>query len=118
MSIVTRVIFPSFILQISGELYDPLVGSPSRDGAAVVISYPMTGVKEQILQITPECFPAMGSMFSQLMQDTRVKSQTNSSLEDRHQQGKDNKAAVSYLTSLENKINREGIGLCSQPKNF
>lgn len=47
MSAPTKVTFPSLMLQISGELYTPVAGSPNRNGAAVVISHPMTGVKEQ-----------------------------------------------------------------------
>lgn len=34
------------MLQISGELYEPVAGSPDRKGAAAVVSHPMTGVKE------------------------------------------------------------------------
>ncbi|ERS95640.1 hypothetical protein HMPREF1624_07714 [Sporothrix schenckii ATCC 58251] len=47
MSAPTKVAFPSFMLQICGELYPPVAGAPDRNGAAVVISHPMTGVKEQ-----------------------------------------------------------------------
>jgi fermentation-respiration switch protein FrsA (DUF1100 family) len=47
MSARTKATFPSFMLQISGELYAPVANSPDRKGAAVVISHPMTGVKEQ-----------------------------------------------------------------------
>ncbi|KIW59098.1 hypothetical protein PV05_03573 [Exophiala xenobiotica] len=35
------------MLQLSGELYAPDAGAPNRNGAAVVVSHPMTGVKEQ-----------------------------------------------------------------------
>jgi len=35
------------MIDICGELYSPAPGSPDRKGAAVVISDPMTGVKEQ-----------------------------------------------------------------------
>ncbi|EXA31481.1 hypothetical protein FOVG_17258 [Fusarium oxysporum f. sp. pisi HDV247] len=47
MSSPTKVSFPSFELKIAGELYAPTDGSPNRRGAAVVVSHPMTGVKEQ-----------------------------------------------------------------------
>lgn len=47
MSAPSKVTFPSFMLQVSGELYAPLSDSPNRNGAAIVVSHPMTGVKEQ-----------------------------------------------------------------------
>jgi fermentation-respiration switch protein FrsA (DUF1100 family) len=42
-----KVFFPAFACKIAGELYEPAAGSPDRKRAAVVISHPMTGVKEQ-----------------------------------------------------------------------
>lgn len=44
MSTPTKVTFPSFMLTI---MYAPAPGSPDRKNAAIVISHPMTGVKEQ-----------------------------------------------------------------------
>lgn len=43
----TKVEFTAFACKISVELYKPAVGSTDRKRAAVVISHPMTGVKEQ-----------------------------------------------------------------------
>ena len=47
MTTPTKVSFPSFSLTISAELYAPTAGSADCKGAAVVVSHPMTGVKEQ-----------------------------------------------------------------------
>ncbi|CEL11007.1 hypothetical protein ASPCAL14114 [Aspergillus calidoustus] len=44
----TRVTFPSDDIEVVGHLYAPAQGAPNRNGAAVVIGHPYTGVKEQV----------------------------------------------------------------------
>ncbi|KAF8850432.1 hypothetical protein BDZ45DRAFT_770120 [Acephala macrosclerotiorum] len=81
MASPTKVQFPSFMLTIGGEPYTPSTESPNRKGVATVAGYPMTGVKEQTAAPDP------------------------------HQLAEDVKAAVGYLTTLQNKIDPERIGV-------
>ncbi|GAQ11847.1 hypothetical protein ALT_9168 [Aspergillus lentulus] len=92
MSAPTKVTFPSFMLQISGELYEPVAGSPDRKGAAAVVSHPMTGVKEPT-----------SANHARLLSKALV---TPS-----HSTQEDVKAAVSYLTTLEGKVDPGRIGI-------
>ncbi|EGX45666.1 hypothetical protein AOL_s00169g272 [Orbilia oligospora ATCC 24927] len=94
MSSPIKVSFPSFMLTISGELYGPAEGSPNRKGAAVVVSHPMTGVKEQTAA-----------------DYARESTGEPRGLEDPHQRVEDNKAAVTYLTTLKGKVDPERIGV-------
>ncbi|GFF80987.1 hypothetical protein CNMCM8927_009010 [Aspergillus lentulus] len=92
MSAPIKVTFPSFMLQISGELYEPVAGSPDRKGAAAVVSHPMTGVKEPT-----------SANHARLLSKALV---TPS-----HSTQEDVKAAVSYLTTLEGKVDPGRIGI-------
>ncbi|KAJ5173526.1 uncharacterized protein N7500_001457 [Penicillium coprophilum] len=117
MSPPTKVIFPSFMLQISGELYAPVAGSPDRKGAAVVISHPMTGVKEQTSADHALLLSKAGSYA--LTFDAGYQGESTGQprgLEDPHQRIEDNKAAVSYLTTLEGKVDPSRIGSDSRIK--
>lgn len=112
MSLPTKVSFPSFELKIIGELYAPADGSPDRQGAAVVVSHPMTGVKEQTAADYARSLSKEG--FYALTFDAGYQGESSGNprgLEDPHQRVEDNKAAVTYLTTLKGKVDPERIGV-------
>lgn len=108
----TKVFFPAFQLQICGELFAPESGSPNRMGAAVVISHPMTGVKEQTSTTYAKLLSTAG--FYALIFDAGYQGESSGEprgLEDPHQRVEDIKAAVSYLTTLSGRVDAQRIGL-------
>lgn len=112
MSAPTKVTFPAFTLTIAGELYAPAPGSPDRKKAAVVISHPMTGVKEQTAATYARALSAAG--FWALTFDAGYQGESTGEprgLEDPHQRVEDNKAAVTYLTTLKDKVDPSRIGV-------
>ncbi|KAF7589651.1 hypothetical protein BBP40_003985 [Aspergillus hancockii] len=112
MSSPTQVQFPSFRLTIAAELHSPVAGSPDRKGAAVVISHPMTGVKEQTSTTHAQALSKAG--FYALTFDAGYQGESTGEprgLEDPHQRVEDIKAAVSYLTTLKDKVDASKIGV-------
>ncbi|KAK4139576.1 Alpha/Beta hydrolase protein [Dichotomopilus funicola] len=86
----TKVTFTSFMLQISGELHPP---------AAVVISHPMTGVKEQTATTHARLLSKAG--FYALTLDAGYQGESTGQprgLEDPHKRVEDNKAAGGYTS--------------------
>ncbi|KAL4897495.1 Alpha/Beta hydrolase protein [Aspergillus ambiguus] len=117
MAASTKVQFPSFQLTVAGELHAPAAGAPDRKGAAVVISHPMTGVKEQTSTDYARVLSQAG--YYALTFDTAYQGESTGEprgLEDPHQRVEDVKSAVSYLTTLKGKVdaNRIGVvGICA-----
>ncbi|KAM0522442.1 hypothetical protein ACHAPE_002032 [Trichoderma viride] len=112
MSSPVKVTYPSFMLIISRELYQPANRSPDRKGAAIAVSHPMTGVKKQTAGDYARA-PSSAEFYA-LTFDAGYQTENSGEprgLEDPHQRVEDNKAAVTYLTILEVTVDPTRIGV-------
>ncbi|GES57732.1 X-Pro dipeptidyl-peptidase (S15 family) protein [Aspergillus terreus] len=112
MTAPTKVQFPSFQLTIAGELHAPAPGAPARKGSAVIISHPMTGVKEQTSTVYARAVSQAG--FYALTFDAGYQGESSGEprgLEDPHQRVEDIKSAVSYLSTLSGQVDPTRIGV-------
>ncbi|GFZ46654.1 hypothetical protein JCM24511_03874 [Saitozyma sp. JCM 24511] len=112
MATPTKVHFPSFSQTICGELYAPADGSPDRRHAAIVVSHPMTAVKEQSPAVFAKLLSAAG--FYALTFDAAYQGESTGEprgLEDPHHRAEDVKAAVTYLSALPGKVDPSRIGV-------
>ncbi|KKA26750.1 hypothetical protein TD95_000861 [Thielaviopsis punctulata] len=108
----TRVSFPSFNLEVVGNLYTPESSATSRNGAAIVIAHPMTGVKEQTASDYARVLSAAG--FYALVYDAAYQGESSGlprGLEDPHQRIEDIKAAVTFLSTRVPAIDPQRIGV-------
>lgn len=112
MTAPAKVQFPAFALKIAGEIFAPGSGSPDRKGAAVVVSHPMTGVKEQTSTTYARLLAKDG--FYALTFDAGYQGESSGEphgLEDPHQRVEDIKSAVTYLSTLKGKVDPQRIGV-------
>lgn len=112
MSAPKKVSFKAFACDIAGELYAPAPDSSPRNGAAVVVSHPMTGVKEQTSADYARALSKEG--FYALTFDAGYQGESSGEprgLEDPTQRVEDNKAAVTYLTTLTDVVDPRRIGM-------
>lgn len=107
-----RVSFKCRAYTLAGHLYTPADGSPRRGGAAVVICPPWTAVKEQAPANYARLLAAAG--FTCLTYDAVFQGESSGEpryLEDPSQRIEDIKAAVSYLVSRDDLVDKKKIGV-------
>lgn len=110
MPSIQQVTFPNRHLKVAGELHVPDDASSTKN-AAVVISHPMSGVKEQTASIYADILAKAG--FYALAFDATYQGASEGEphfLEDPYARAWDSSAAVDYLTTLK-EVDSERIGV-------
>ncbi|KAI3552741.1 hypothetical protein CABS01_09101 [Colletotrichum abscissum] len=111
MSTPAKVTFTSRSYKLAGHFYTPVIDSPARSGAAVVIAHPWTSVKEH----SPTHYARVLSQagFYSLAYDAAYQGESEGEaryLEDPGQRVEDIKSAVTYLFSRgENDSEKIGV---------
>ncbi|KAJ0302831.1 hypothetical protein COL516b_006870 [Colletotrichum fioriniae] len=111
MSAPAKVTFTSRGYKLAGHLYPPVVNSPNRSGAVIIIAHPWTSVKEH----SPAHYAPVLSQagFYCLAYDAAYQGESEGEpryLEDPGQRVEDIKSAVTYLVSRD-EIDSDKIGV-------
>ncbi|CAK47820.1 hypothetical protein CBS115989_4866 [Aspergillus niger] len=109
----SSITFPSATHTLSGHLYRPQTGNSSSSiTAGIVISHPMTGVKEQTAALYARHLSAAG--FTTVTFDAAYQGASTGQprgLEDPFQRVEDIKAAVTYLSTAVRGVDSSRIGV-------
>ncbi|GKZ17366.1 hypothetical protein AbraIFM66951_010738 [Aspergillus brasiliensis] len=108
------ITFPSSTHTLSGHLYRPQTTNPTKATAGIILSHPMTGVKEQTTALYAQHLSRAG--FTTLTFDAAYQGASTGQprgLEDPFQRVEDIKAAITYLSSTLDSSRIGVLGICA-----